>query len=135
MPLALGAAVGFGLFFVFLDLAAGAAESQHLWSVAGARGGSLLVLTSLVALQARDSFAIPTGSVVVIACVGLADVGANVLYAMASTRGNLGVVSVLGSLYPVATVVLAQLFLGERLTWRQGLGVVLALAGVAMVSS
>ncbi len=64
----------------------------------------------------------------------LLDTLANALFAIAALGGNLGVVSVLGSLYPVATVVLARVLLAERLGRPQAAGVVLALAGVSMMS-
>ena len=69
-----------------------------------------------------------------VAAVGLADVSANALFALASGHGLLSIVSVLGSLYPVTTVLLAHLLLGERLTRLQLGGVGVALAGVAALS-
>jgi drug/metabolite transporter (DMT)-like permease len=66
---------------------------------------------------------------------GVLDTTANVLFAYASTLGNLGVVGVLGSLYPVATVLLARFVLAERLSGLQAVGVLLALAGVALLGT
>ena len=70
-----------------------------------------------------------------VAAVGLLDVAANALFALASGHGLLALVSVLGSLYPVTTVVLAHLLLGERLTRAQQVGVGVALAGVAAIAA
>lgn len=68
--------------------------------------------------------------------IGLLDTGGNTLFAAASSaHGLLSVVSVLGSLYPVVTVLLARLLLGERVQRSQELGVVVALAGVVLVSA
>jgi drug/metabolite transporter (DMT)-like permease len=67
--------------------------------------------------------------------VGLCDVAANALFALASRHGLLALVSVLGSLYPVMTLFLAHAILGERLTRLQSLGVATALAGVAALSA
>jgi drug/metabolite transporter (DMT)-like permease len=69
-----------------------------------------------------------------VAAVGLADVSANALFAVASTHGLLALVSVLGSLYPIVTVLLAHVLLGERLTRAQRAGVALALGGVAVIA-
>ena len=69
-----------------------------------------------------------------LALVGVGDVGANFTFALASQRGFLSITSVLGSLYPVVTVLLARLVLHERLTRVQLLGVSAALAGVALVA-
>jgi len=60
---------------------------------------------------------------------------ANLLFAYAATTGNLAVVGVLGSLYPVATVVLARWLLRERLSGGQNVGVVLALTGVVLLAA
>ena len=66
-----------------------------------------------------------------VAAVGLFDAAANVLVAYATTRGPAGVVAVLSALYPVATILLARLVLGEKLDrWRRA-GGVLALGGAA----
>ena len=70
-----------------------------------------------------------------IVAVGLCDVGANALFALASRHGLLSLVSVLGSLYPVATLFLAFALLGERLTRVQLAGVGDALVGVAALSA
>jgi drug/metabolite transporter (DMT)-like permease len=69
-----------------------------------------------------------------VAAVGLADAAANALFALASGHGLLALVSVLGSLYPVTTVLLAHLILSERLTRVQLAGVGIALTGVAALS-
>ena len=71
----------------------------------------------------------------VLAAVGVLDTGGNVLFAAASTRGLVSVVSVLASLYPVVTVLLARRVLGERVQRGQELGIVLALAGVVLISA
>jgi drug/metabolite transporter (DMT)-like permease len=70
---------------------------------------------------------------VIITC-GVFDVGANLLFGVASGRGSLAVVAVLGSLYPAGTVLLARFVDGERMTRVQNVGVVAALAGVAMIA-
>jgi drug/metabolite transporter (DMT)-like permease len=70
-----------------------------------------------------------------LAATGFGDVGANALFAVASTRGYLSVVSVLSSLYPVVTVLLARAVHDERVRRVQGVGVTLTLAGVALIAS
>ena len=68
--------------------------------------------------------------------IGVLDTGGNALFAAASARhGLLSVVSVLGSLYPVVTVLLARLLLGERVQRSQDVGVLVALAGVVLVTA
>jgi drug/metabolite transporter (DMT)-like permease len=129
--LAVVAAVALGLFVYFLGL--GSREGDALSTLFGARVGSLLVLV-MVTLILRAPVRIPRASVAAVAAVGLADVTANALFALASREGLLALVSVLGSLYPVVTVLLAHVLLGERLTRTQKLGVALALGGVAIIA-
>jgi drug/metabolite transporter (DMT)-like permease len=129
--LATVAAGALGLFTYFLGL--GSREGTALSTLVGARVGSLTLLLVL-ALVLRAPLRLGRGVLLPIAAVGLCDVAANALFALASGHGLLALVSVLGSLYPVMTVVLAYLFLHERLTPLQLAGVGVALAGVAALS-
>ena len=129
--LAVAAAGALGLFVYFLGV--GSREGSALSTLVGARVGSLACLLAL-ALGRRAPLRLGWRAAAPVAAVGLVDVGANALFAAASTHGLLALVSVLGSLYPVTTVLLAQLVLGERLTRVQVGGVGVALAGVAALS-
>ena len=53
----------------------------------------------------------------------------------AASRGLVSVTSVLASLYPIVTVVLARALLAERVARAQELGIVLTLGGVALISA
>jgi drug/metabolite transporter (DMT)-like permease len=128
--LAVIAAVGFGVFFVGLDAAA---DSGVWWPVVFSRVGSLGALC-VVALARRSPPFVARPSAAAVAMVGVLDIGANALFVAALGQGLAGVVSVLGSLYPLTTAALAWLLLRERASLPQGLGVAGALAGVALVS-
>jgi drug/metabolite transporter (DMT)-like permease len=130
--LAVAAAVALGLFTYFLGL--GSREGSALSTLTGARIGSLGFLL-LLAAGRRESLRIGRRWLGPVAAVGLLDVTANVLFALASRHGLLSLVSVLGSLYPVMTIVLAYAFLHERLTRIQLGGVATALVGVAALSA
>ena len=67
--------------------------------------------------------------------VAVLDLGANLLFAIATRHGLLSIVSVAGSLYPLATVVLARVILGERVRRVQELGIVAAIAGVVLIAA
>jgi drug/metabolite transporter (DMT)-like permease len=125
------AAGALGLFTYFLGL--GSREGTALSTLVGARVGSLTLLLML-ALVLRAPLRLGHQALLPVAAVGLCDVAANALFALASGHGLLALVSVLGSLYPVMTVLLAYVFLGERLTTLQLAGVGIALAGVAALS-
>ena len=130
--LALVAAAGFGTFFVGIDRASATAEVPWVIVVQRCCSVSLLLIATLVV---RPSLPRDGASLLVLAMVGLLDLGANGLYALATTKGLLSVVSVLGSLYPAVTVVLARFVLAERIARVQEVGVVLALAGVIAISA
>jgi len=130
--LAVVAAVAFGVFFWFVGI--GSRHGEVLSTLVGGRVGSLAFLVPL-ALVYRASLRIPRELLVPVAAIGLCDVSANALFALSTSHGLLSLVSVLGSLYPVVTVVLAYAFLHERLTRVQLGGIAIALAGVAAVSA
>lgn len=133
LGLAFGAAIGFGLFIVLVDRGSEVSAGSPLWVILGARAGSLTLLLALATLSRRLA-PWPGERIAPVALIGILDTLANVLIAFASTLGNLGVVAVLGSLYPVTTVLLARALLNERLSGRQSAGVTLALAGVVLMS-
>jgi drug/metabolite transporter (DMT)-like permease len=135
LALSLGAALGFGLFFVLVDAGTATAGASPLWVVAGARTSSLLVLGAIALAGRRAEAGWPGRRIVPVALVGIADTSANLLFALAATSGNLAVVGVLGSLYPVATVALARFLLRERLSAGQNAGVLLALSGVGLLAA
>ena len=70
-----------------------------------------------------------------LAAIGVLDTGGNVCFAAASAKGLVSVVSVLASLYPVVTVLLARAVLHERVHRSQELGIALALAGIVLISA
>ncbi len=126
----LGAGTGFGLLFVLLSRAA---PDSGFWTVAGARGASL-VLLALVAVVARRSL-VPRGAPVgLVLLAGLGDMTANMLFVVASRSGLLSITGVLIALYPAGTVLLAVLVLKERLAPAQLGGLALAGGGVALIA-
>ncbi len=131
--LGLAAALGFGLFYVFVDRGSDAGGSA-LWVVGGARLGSLTTILAIAAAS-RSNLRVNGGSAPALIVTGILDTSANVLFAIAATKGDLAVVAVLGSLYPVTTVALATAVSRERLTVLRGLGGAIALAGVAVLSA
>lgn len=130
---ALGAALGFGLFFTLIDRAAGTPGASALWVNVWARAGSVPLLLVLQLATARTP-GWPGAAIGMVGLVGVLDMSANVLFALAAQAGNLGVVAILGSLYPVTTVLLSWVLLAERLTRPQYLGVALALLGVGLLA-
>ena len=129
--LAVVAALAFGLYFVGID--AGADESAA-WAVAAARTASVPVAIA-AALATATALVEPRRMLPLLVAVGVFDTLANVLVAAATTRGAVGIVAVLSSLYPIVTVVLAWLVLGERLSATKRAGGAVALVGAAFVAA
>lgn len=133
---ALGAGLGFGLYFVALDLAG---DSAGLWPVVSGRVASvsLFCLVTLVTATARvgDGRARRGPLPAMLVACGLLDAWANALYLLATHRGMLTLVAVIGALYPASTLLLARTILGERLARHQFGGVLLAGAAVALVAA
>ncbi len=126
------AALGFGLFFTGMDAAV--EEAGPYWSLLVARVTAVTAL-GIVLLAVRPKLSFDRAVLPSLALIGLLDVGANAFFALGTDTGLLSVVSVLASLYPVATVILARALLHERLVRIQAVGVVVALTGVAMIAA
>lgn len=129
--LALLAAAGFGSFFILMGEAS---EGDALWAILVNRiaGASVLVGLALALGSRRPGNSAEAAQ---LALIGVLDMSANALYALATTEGLLSVAAVLASLYPVVVVALASLVLRERIRPGQRAGVVAALAGVALISA
>jgi drug/metabolite transporter (DMT)-like permease len=129
--LAIVAAAGFGTVFVMIERGSRTSIGMTLLA---ARASSVAVL-AVVALIVRR----PAGSWrpnwPVLIAVGLLDIGANGTFAVAGSRGALSEVGVLGSLYPVMTVLLARHVHNERLSRAQAAGVTTALVGVMLIAA
>jgi drug/metabolite transporter (DMT)-like permease len=134
--LALAAAVGFGLVFLLI---AETADTSVYWpsailKAATLAGAALFVLGRT--LSGGEIGPRPAGRHWLFPIsIGFFDVSANVSFAAATTHGTLAVASVVSSLYPVTTVILAFIFLHERLATSQRIGVAMALLGVAMLAA
>src|SRR4051794_21051384 len=128
---ALISAVGFGCFFLLIDRAS---DADVLWAVSVNRTVSVLLL-ALALLATRPQVGLKAADMRVLAVVGILDVTANGLFAVAATMGLVSVVAVLSSLYPVMTVILARVVLKERLRAVQRIGAAAALVGVALISA
>jgi drug/metabolite transporter (DMT)-like permease len=128
--LALLAALGFGSYFVLSD---SAADASVLWLLLLSR---VLVPPALLTFARTRGMPMPGGSAAAALVVaGTLDVSATGLYGLANIHGALAVVAVVGSLYPLTTIILARVVLGERIRPVQRLGVVAALVGVAMIAA
>lgn len=128
--LALISAVGFGGFFALTDAPA---DASVPWTLVLARGAAMPFIAAVIAVRRP---ALPGGRMALGLCVvGTVDLMATALVAIANTKGDLSVVSVLGGMYPVMTVLLAAVVLKERVAAPQLVGIALALGGVGAVAA
>ncbi len=130
--LGLGAGVGFGLFFVVLDATP---TGSGLWPLVSGRLVTAIVLGAVVLSRPAMRGAPLRGVVWLIVLSGMLDTVANALFLLATRSGDLGLTSVVVSLYPVVVVVLARFVLHERLTRLQLTGTGLALGASVLLAA
>jgi drug/metabolite transporter (DMT)-like permease len=128
--LAILAGLGFGVFFTGIDVAA---PDRPGWAILAVRVGGVSAVAVAILISRPPMDGVPQAIPVLVA-IGMFDIIANALFAVASTKGILPVVAVGGSMYPAFTIALAHLVLGERLATIQWGGVALALVGVGLIA-
>jgi len=129
--LAMLAAIGFGGYFPFMHAAGNA---DFWWASLVFRMVSTSVIVVAVAVQ-RPALQVSARILPWLALIGFGDMFGNLLFAAASTSGLVSITSVLASLYPIVTVVLARVVLSEKVARSQEAGIGLTLAGVALISA
>lgn len=129
--LALGAALGFGSALTFMAI--GSAESSLLTMVT--MRATTLFVSAGIFIKRKNLGGVKVRDLPLLAAIGIADFSANLLLGVATTKGLVSISMVLGSLYPIATAILAFIFLKERLHKVQYIGIVLAVAGVSIISA
>jgi drug/metabolite transporter (DMT)-like permease len=127
--LALMAALGFGLWFVFLDRAA---EQDQLWALVASRASASLVVGGAALLRADRSRLREVAPLVAFA--GLLDVAANGMVVLAFATIPVGIAAALSGTYPLVTMLLARALLGEALPRLGLLAVALAVIGIVLIS-
>lgn len=130
---ALVAALGYGTTFWVLGF--------HVTPILGAITPIWLIrvitpcLLALLAPVVRQPLKVPRGTIWLLLCsIGLFDTLAYIAYALGLTQGQISIVTILSSLYSVVTVILAWIFLRERLHKNQWLGVGTIFVGIVLVN-
>lgn len=129
--LALGAAMGFGSALTFMAIGS---QEDSLMTMTTMRATTFFISVAFF-LQRGNFGGASKRDIPLLAGIGIADFSANLLLGVATTKGLVSIAMVLGSLYPIATAVLAYIFLHERLHKAQYLGIALAVGGVALISA
>jgi drug/metabolite transporter (DMT)-like permease len=132
LKLPLLAGIGFGLYFVFMHEATNTGAT--IWPMVASRGGGLILITTYM-LFSRTSWKVEDPSAwPIIALNGVLDISGNIFFILSSQIGRLDVAAVLSSLFPGATVMLARIFLKERLTRNQWIGIGSALIAIVLMT-
>jgi len=131
LALAFGAAFGFGTALTFMSIGS---DSSALMTMVTMRATTALFTIGL-AIKYRATGGFKIADTPSLIFIGIADFLANFTLGLATQHGLVSLVMVLGSLYPVVTVLLAFKFLHERLHKIQYVGVFLAVSGVAILSA
>ena len=131
LGLAVLAAIGFAGFFL---CAKQAGQGSALWLAGISRCGSL-VLTAAIVLLGGQPREINLRSAALGAVAGCLDSSGTALFIRASQTGRLDSAVVISSLYPAITVLLARLVLREHLTRWKLVGMLAALAAVALIAA
>jgi drug/metabolite transporter (DMT)-like permease len=129
--LSLVAALGIGLMLLGFDATA---KYDALWATLGSRFSSACCIAVFL-LVLRPRLGTTRAAVPAIIAAGVLDTTANLLFSFATTQGYLSIVAVLGSVYPVVTVILAYVLLRERIARHQTVGVLATLVGVALIAA
>ena len=137
--LALLSGCGFGCFFILISRVG---SHETFWPLAVARLSAIVALACLAlfrkkpAAEARSRGEIISWRAMLpfILGSGILDALGNAFFVLATHTGRLDVASVLASLYPAATALLATLVLRERVNRLQGLGILLALIAIPLIS-
>ena len=127
---ALLAGTGFGVVFVLLHRTS---PGSGMWPLVAARAASTIIVGSILAAR-RLPVRVPRATLPLVLGAGVFDMGANILFLLAVRHGQLSIVGVLSSLYPVSTVVLATLLLRERMSGVQLAGVGGCAVAVALIA-
>jgi drug/metabolite transporter (DMT)-like permease len=130
LRLPLLAGIGFGSFFILMDIAA---REATLWPMLASRTGGTLIV-AIYMLFRRDSWRLERDVWPVLVLNAFLDVGGTAFYVLASQAGRLDVAAVISSLFPGATVILAALILKERVSRSQSIGILLALAAIVFLT-
>ena len=128
LRLPLLAGIGFGFYFVLIHAAT---RTDLLWPMTASRLGGMIILVLFMIFR-RETWKVEGNAWSMIALNGILDIGGNLFFILAGQAGRLDISAVLSSLYPGSTVILAWIFLKERLTRTQWIGIAAAMIAIIL---
>ena len=130
--LAGAAAVALGGWYVLIDLASRAGDP--LWALVASRTTSAVTASALAIGMVVVRGSRPPIPLRLLGTAGLFDLGGNALYVASRGFIPVGLAAALSGLYPIVTVLIARVVLGERVSTPARVGIGLALLGVVLIS-
>ena len=130
LSLPLVAGVSFGVYLILFH---NGSQNGLFWPMVSSRLAGVVTMM-IYTLFTRQSFVPPKPVWPLLILNGVLDVSGNGLYILAGQAGRMDVAAVLASLYPASTVLLAGLFLHERLNRLQLAGILTALAAIVLMT-
>jgi drug/metabolite transporter (DMT)-like permease len=137
LVLSIIAGAGIGVVLIAIDQAPSDSGLGPVIIVRAVAAVSLALFLALSMLRRNTDAPKPAPAKRFWLAVGLAGIFdglANILFLLASREGSLTVVAVLTALYPLGTIILARIFMHERLAKSQMAGILLALGGSALLA-
>lgn len=128
LRLPLLAGIGFGSYFVLIHAAT---RTATLWPMVSARMGGILIMIIFMSVR-RETWKVERNAWSLVILNGILDVGGNFFFVLAGQVGRLDISAVLSSLYPGSTVILAWIFLKERLSRTQWIGIIAAMIAIIL---
>jgi drug/metabolite transporter (DMT)-like permease len=128
--MAVAAGLGFGMIFVCMG---NASHDHGVWPLFGQRLVSVPTVAAIALIQTR-SISVPKNVFLLSIAAGVLDTSANGLYLLATSAELMSIVSVVVAMYPVATIFLAMTLDHERLHKSQGVGLLLAITSLVLIS-
>jgi uncharacterized membrane protein len=133
------AGLGFAGIFIFLDLAPadsglGVLVVMRIVGISILLGGLVLLFLAGKSKSVIEKTVFSAGTIWLVLLAGLGDVTGNVFFIISTREGALAIAAVLTALYPVVTILLARIFLKERIALSQNLGIALAIGACALLA-
>ncbi|MDX1378894.1 MAG: DMT family transporter [Anaerolineales bacterium] len=130
LRLPLLAGLGFAGYFIFLHRATNGSDLIFTPMIISRTAGTVLILMAVLAR--RDSFVVQREAWPIVLTNATLDVGGNMFFILASQVGRLDISAILSSLYPGSTVILAWIFLKEKISSKQIIGIASALIAIVL---
>lgn len=119
---------GFGVVFV-----ADTAEASGVWPTFSQRLVGFALMAVVASRRSLPVF-LPDGLLKVGLFSGVFGTLGMISWVIGAQRGDLGTVSVAGSMFPAVVAVLAATFDDDQLRWWQGVGIIGAIVGMALIA-